>query len=350
MALELDFIINDESVNRYGYRIISAGINTENFLKNPICLYQHSSENLSIGRWKNLRVEGNVFKATLEFDETDDFAKKLYNKYKNKYMSAVSLSMLRITETDDPKYLLPGQRCETVLECELLEMSLVTVPGNANSIKLFNKDGEECKLNFIVENKNSNQIQTKMAITKTVEELQADNDKLKKQLAADLIKKHQERGAINADNALFFENSAMLDYDGTKLALEKLPSKKDDTGDTKKLAAQLIEMHQKRGAITAQELAFYTKAAESDYEGTKKILEAKKGTEVLDNIVSNLSTDKTKQSDSKDRSKWNFSEWYKNDLDGLQKMETEKPEDYKKLQLAYREDLKKEGTYIPSED
>jgi hypothetical protein len=348
MALELEFIINDESVNRYGYRVLSAGIQTGNFLKNPVCLVQHRSEYLSVGKWKELKVAGNKFIAKLEFDEGDEEAVKIYNKYKNGYMSAVSISILEITESEDPKYLLPGQKYPTILECELLEISLVTVPGNANSLKLMNKEGKEKQLSLLTENVDINQNQNK---NMTEEQLKAENDKLRKQLAAELADMHCKRGVITASELDFYKKAAENDYDGTKKVLEaKVVAKAEDNTNAKQLAAQLVEMHQKRGAITATELAFYTKAAEGDYEGTKKVLEAKKGTEGLEKFVNNLSNDKNANSDTEDRSKWGFKEWYQKDLDGLQKMETEKPEDYKKLQLSYRNQLKSENVYIPTEE
>lgn len=347
MALELEFVINDESVNRYGYRILSAGIKTDNFLKNPVCLVQHRSEYLSVGKWKNLKVDGNKFTATLEFDEGDEEAVKIYNKYKNGYMSAVSISMLEISESTDVKYLLPGQKYPTILECELLEISLVTVPGNANSLKLMNAEGKEKQLSLITQNSDNQNQNKKM----TEEQLKAENDKLKKQLAAELADMHCKRGVITASELDFYKKAAENDYEGTKKVLEaKVVAKAEDNTNAKQLAAQLVEMHQKRGAITATELDFYKKAAEGDYEGTKKVLEAKKGTEGLGEFVNNLSNDKNANSNTEDRSKWGFNDWYKKDLDGLQKMETEKPDEYKKLQLAYRNQLKAENVYIPAED
>ena len=106
-------------------------------------------------------------------------------------------------------------------------------------------------------------------------------------------------------------------------------------------------MHQKRGAVTNQELNFYTKAAESDYEGTKKVLEGKKGTDGLEKFVKDLSNGKIADADNK--SKWTYADWYKKDLDGLQKMEAENPEGHKTLLDAYRLSMRKDGTYVPTE-
>ena len=59
------FVISDESVNRYGYRVLTAGIDTAQFEKNPIMYYLHDRLQygeskprvMVIGRWDNVRKE-----------------------------------------------------------------------------------------------------------------------------------------------------------------------------------------------------------------------------------------------------------------------------------------------------
>ena len=52
------FVVSDESVNSYGYTILTAGIDLSRFEKNPIMLLQHDSKNI-IGKWENVRIEDN---------------------------------------------------------------------------------------------------------------------------------------------------------------------------------------------------------------------------------------------------------------------------------------------------
>ena len=56
------FIISDESVNRYGYRILSRGMSTASFEKNPVVFYNHGTFSLPIGKGKNLQheVDGTI--------------------------------------------------------------------------------------------------------------------------------------------------------------------------------------------------------------------------------------------------------------------------------------------------
>ncbi len=113
-ALEIDFIICDNSLNRKGWRLEVVGIDTTGFLKNPVCIVQHDMWTLSVGKWKNLRVDGDKFLGTLEFDKNDDDAVKLYWKYVDGYMNAVSLHILPVEESNDPSMLVLGQTYATV--------------------------------------------------------------------------------------------------------------------------------------------------------------------------------------------------------------------------------------------
>lgn len=52
------FLLSDETINSYGTRVLTAGIRLENFLKNPIMLWNHTrawsdkeDQILPIGRW-----------------------------------------------------------------------------------------------------------------------------------------------------------------------------------------------------------------------------------------------------------------------------------------------------------
>ena len=59
------FIISDESVNRYGYRILSRGMSTASFEKNPVVFYNHGTYSLPIG------------KAVARFEPTEPAAHKV---------------------------------------------------------------------------------------------------------------------------------------------------------------------------------------------------------------------------------------------------------------------------------
>lgn len=126
-------------MNRYGYWVRTAGINTEAYAANPVLLWMHDMEgdSLPIGKLENIRVDDlNRLVADPVFDEDDDFAVKCKQKYEKGMLSACSVNIDIYSLNDAPETIKPGQKLAAVWECELLEVSLVKVPGNRDSVKL----------------------------------------------------------------------------------------------------------------------------------------------------------------------------------------------------------------------
>lgn len=134
------FVLNDESItNSYGFRIMNEGIDLERFKANPVMLSDHwNSTNNVIGRWENIRVEGSQLLADAVFDLNDEDAVKISSKVDGGFLKGCSMgitfSHLFMEERPDGSYWL--------LKAELFEVSIVAVPSNANSIKLYSKTGE----------------------------------------------------------------------------------------------------------------------------------------------------------------------------------------------------------------
>lgn len=147
------FILSDGSVNSYGFRVLTSGIDIEDFLKNPLMLWNHNrsyrdDENtiLPIGRWVNVRIEGDKLLADAEFDMDDAFAAKISKKVDKGVISACSIGFERVEETDEPEFILPGQRRFTVSKCKLKECSITDLGSNKNAIALYDKDGQIIEL------------------------------------------------------------------------------------------------------------------------------------------------------------------------------------------------------------
>lgn len=144
-----DFIVNTERVNEYGYRILTDGVDSDQYMKNPIVLYGHrrafDDPKRVIGRCIKLFKKGQKLIARIEFDEEDEFAKEVSGKVERGYIRMASLyADVKETSTDE-KYLLPGQTLETVTACKLVELSIVDIGGNDDALKL-SKDGAPVQL------------------------------------------------------------------------------------------------------------------------------------------------------------------------------------------------------------
>lgn len=114
-----DMIISTSRLNCYGSRVMTAGIDIEQYKKNPVLLWMHrrsfgSGSPLPIGRVENLRFEGDALKGTPVFDENDPFAKQIADKWENGFLKMCSAGIDIIETSVDPTHLLPGQTRATV--------------------------------------------------------------------------------------------------------------------------------------------------------------------------------------------------------------------------------------------
>ena len=131
---KVTFIISDESVNCYGKVILTDGIDTSQFERNPVMLYMHERKNGVVGRWDNVRKEEKKLLADAVFDDTTPLGAQVKNQVEKGFLRSASGNFKIIEEKT-----ING--VETVTKCELLEVSIVDIPGNNNALKLYRKGG-----------------------------------------------------------------------------------------------------------------------------------------------------------------------------------------------------------------
>ena len=149
----ITFVVSDESINDRGSRILTKGIDTKAFKKNPIMLYNHhrssdwgdgdSAKLLPIGKWKNVRKDddGRLI-ADAVFDETDEFAQSIKSKVEQGILSATSVGLEVLAVSNDEKDLVKGQTRYTITKSRLREISIVDIPANPNALKLSHNNSE----------------------------------------------------------------------------------------------------------------------------------------------------------------------------------------------------------------
>ncbi len=258
----MEIVINDEGVNRYGFRVLSKGIDLKAFRKNPVLLFNHqrSYEHhqkplLPLGRWDNIRLtESGQLVAEPVLDSEDEVGVALKLKLENGFINAASLGMRIIEWSEDPKLMLPGQTLPTVTKCELQEISLVDIPANANCVRLsYNGDSVVCgdtdnggdnkkklsqifklqkkmdketlKLLGLAENATDEEIKTAIAAMKSDSEKGAQVLSAEKEKQATLlVQTAVASGKITAAQEATFMKLALADYDSTKTALDAMES------------------------------------------------------------------------------------------------------------------------------
>lgn len=277
----MEFVVSTEQVNKYGYRVLTSGIDVKEFRKNPIMLYNHhrsrgygdkaSKEVLPPGKWENIRKEDGKLIATPVFDENDEFGKKLKGKVEGKFINTTSIHFRIIDVSTDPKHMLPGQTRATVTKSELQEISFTDIPGNAGCVRLsyqgqtlsLSSETTEAELNSILplvgtelkQNVSMKNIATLLKLKENASEsdvivkltemqnrltfLEGENDKLKKEQEEGrnqgLIEDAIREGKLTDGQKETWLKLAASDYEGTKLALEGMSSYKAPTKQIREL-------------------------------------------------------------------------------------------------------------------
>lgn len=133
------FGFNDETKkNSYGFYVKTEGISLDRFLSNPICLRDHKNDTKNVlGQWGQVKTEGKLLSGIPIFDTEDTEAKEVVRKVQKGILKACSMGISFVPK--DMK-MIDGKL--TLTACELLEVSIVAVPSNANAIVLYNQDGE----------------------------------------------------------------------------------------------------------------------------------------------------------------------------------------------------------------
>lgn len=129
----LTFVASTSGTKRDGLDLEIDGLQTDNFEKNPVFLWAHDygGRTLPIGKVTKLRKLKNRLDATVEFDDSDEFAKTVEQKYRDGFLSAVSIGWRifeweRGLDTDDFDY--------RVTSSDLLDISAVPIPGDPTAL------------------------------------------------------------------------------------------------------------------------------------------------------------------------------------------------------------------------
>ena len=178
--LEIKHIISTKNLDRYGTFIIPTGAQVENFLRNPKVLWYHNHDEavdkIPIARTTKLEINNDEMVATTRFDRNNPFAVKVFNAYKDGYLSAWSIGFrpldyipVNAENVDElsKKYELNFTKKDlervqkqymwgifVIHKWELLEYSAVPVGANQDALVLTEKGMEEMLTRGLVNDKN----------------------------------------------------------------------------------------------------------------------------------------------------------------------------------------------------
>lgn len=263
---KLTFILHDESVNTHGFRMLTDGANLEEFKKNPVALLNHDDYSLPIGRWEDIRKEGGKILADLVLDEGDSRAAEVKRKVENNFIRMASIGAWPPEEKSDAyNLMLPGQTLPTVTRWTVREASIVTIGANHNALAFYDRESEKIidlndKTNLVRLMDQSNKLKNneKMSVLTGVLNLQDSASEAEIVTAIQGIIKNQDR--------LKNENETL------KAAIDKMNKEKKES--QKQEAISLTDTAIKDGRYDAKGRETLLKLFDSDFEGTKVMLEA----------------------------------------------------------------------------
>ena len=134
------FCVSDDRVNRNGWKILTEGIQTKNYLDNPVFLLNHNT-NIVLGIAKNVFTEDGKLYADFWF-HCESEESRLYKKLVDIgvfRMTSIGASVLKrgtpipIQPEDKDKYGYWRDSIEVFNETDLMEISLVTIPANTGA-------------------------------------------------------------------------------------------------------------------------------------------------------------------------------------------------------------------------
>jgi HK97 family phage prohead protease len=278
------FKISDESLNSYGFWVKSDGIDTVNFSRNPVMLFNHNKEAMPIGTWENLRVENGELLADAVFDMDDTLGKEVARKVEKGFIRGASMGLRIRRFSDDRSLIKEGQQRATLVESELTEVSVTAFPSNRNALKLYDTSGEVQlnemdeitipKMNINPKQSTMKEVMKKLGLSEdasqeaamaAVEKLQGDVTQLRQHLNTAFVKLGEATGAITDENRERMIRLAEKDYD---LALSFLtpPNASDDKADkatppesTLRLSDLIKELRGTAKADTEKDYDWYQK-------------------------------------------------------------------------------------------
>lgn len=127
-------VASDESIDRDGDRIMAAGWDVGNFLKNPVIPWAHNYSEPPVARAVEIGVKDGRLEFRPQFPPEGDYPKAdtIWRLYKGGYLKAFSVGFMpkRWDYVERAK----GQRGRDYHEQELWEISACTVPSNPNAL------------------------------------------------------------------------------------------------------------------------------------------------------------------------------------------------------------------------
>lgn len=136
--------ISNESLNSYGFRVLTHGMDVAQYNRNPVLLYMHERGNV-VGYVKDLKVENNEVTGELMFDCASELSQRCKKQFEFGSLRMVSAGLEILETSEDKELLVAGQTRPTITKSKLFEVSIADVGANDDALVL-HKDGKRITL------------------------------------------------------------------------------------------------------------------------------------------------------------------------------------------------------------
>jgi len=199
------FRANDGGYDRYNDRLNVKGWQLDAYNANPVILVNHDDWMLSIGKGKAF-VDGDALMVEIEFDQDDELARRVEKKVEGGFMNAVSVRYLMHDYRDNER---GGYDSDAH---ELLEISIVTIPGNQRAVRAKSLKGVDVDA-------------LAAALAKALKS--ADEDEDEKELDED----GEEKSADDEPKTDASETDEKSEYDGEEKSADDEPAESDEKSE-----------------------------------------------------------------------------------------------------------------------
>lgn len=142
--------LTDDSLNSHGSRVLTAGVDTAQYERNPVLLYMHERGRV-IGYMKEIeRKEGEITGVPV-FDCATELSKQCKKQWEVGSLRMLSIGIDILELSESAEHLLPGQTAPTITKSKIFECSVVDIGANDNAI-VMRHEGKQITLGMESEN------------------------------------------------------------------------------------------------------------------------------------------------------------------------------------------------------
>lgn len=136
--------LTNDSLNSYGTRVLTDGLDIEQYNRNPVLLWMHQRGQV-IGTLTDIQKEHGEITAQLNFDEASELSQRCKKQWEFGSLRMVSVGIDILEWSNDPNLAVEGQTIATITKSKLTEVSVVDIGANDDAIRL-NYQGQQLNL------------------------------------------------------------------------------------------------------------------------------------------------------------------------------------------------------------